>query len=66
MFIKLGQTSTAEPTGSGTNKVFYNNDQVITASYTLDATKNALSAGPITIDSGVTVTVPSSSTWTIV
>lgn len=53
-------------TGSGTDNVFYENDQSVTTSYTLSTGKNAMSAGPITIASGVTVTVPSSQSWVIV
>ncbi len=52
--------------GLGTNAVFYENDQNVTGSYTITSNKNAMSAGPITIDSGVTVTVPSGSVWVIV
>ena len=52
--------------GGGTDQVFYENDQSVTTSYSISANKNAISAGPITIDSGATVTVPSGSTWTIV
>jgi hypothetical protein len=36
-------------TGGGANQVFYENDQQITASYTIGATKNAMTTGPITI-----------------
>ena len=46
--------------------VFYENNTNVTANYTITSGKNAMSAGPITIDSGVTVTVPSGSTWTVV
>jgi hypothetical protein len=52
--------------GTGGNAVFYENDQQVTNSYTITSNKNALSAGPITINSGATVTVPSGSVWTIV
>lgn len=52
--------------GGGTNQVFYENDTNVTANYTIGTGKNAMSAGPITIDSGVAVTVPSGSVWTIV
>ena len=38
----------------------------ISADYTVDSGNNAFSAGPITIDSGYSVTVPSGSVWTIV
>lgn len=50
--------------GSG-NAVFYENDQTVTAAYTITTNKNAMSAGPITINSGITVTIPSGSVWTI-
>jgi hypothetical protein len=53
-------------TGGGTDDVFYENSQTVTTSYTLTAGKNAMSAGPITIDSGVTVTVPSGASYVIV
>ena len=52
--------------GNGLDKVFFENDQVVTTSYTITTGKNAMSAGPITVNSGVTVTVPSGSSWTIV
>lgn len=52
--------------GGGLDKVFYENDSVITTSYTITAGKNAGSFGPITVNAGAVVTVPSTSTWTIV
>ena len=42
------------------------NSATIDTSYSIPSGSNAMSAGPITIDSGVTVTVPSGSTWVIV
>ncbi len=53
-------------TGGGSDDVFYENGQTVTTNYTLTSNKNAVSAGPITINSGVTVTVPSGSNWVIV
>ena len=44
----------------------YENNQTITANYTMTTNKNGMSAGPITINSGVTVTIPSGSAWTVV
>ena len=38
-------------TGSAGNQVFYENDQVVTANYTIPADKNASTTGPITIES---------------
>jgi hypothetical protein len=53
-------------TGAGTDEIFWENDQNVTASYTISTNKNAMTAGPITVNSGVIVTVPSGSVWTIV
>jgi len=52
--------------GAGGDQVFYENDQTVTTSYTITASKNAITAGPVTINSGVTVTVPSGSYWSVV
>lgn len=52
--------------GASGDKVFWENDQTVTADYTITAGKNAMTAGPITIASGVTITVPAGSTWTVV
>jgi len=52
--------------GGGTDQVFYENDVVVTQNYTIGTNKNALTAGPVTINSGVTVVVPSGSAWSIV
>ena len=51
---------------SGANAVFWENDNTVTHSYTITANKNAGTFGPITINSGVTVTVPNNSTWSII
>ena len=51
---------------SGGNAVFWENQQTVTHSYSISANRNAGSFGPITINSGITVTVPSTSNWTIV
>jgi hypothetical protein len=53
-------------TGGGSDDVFYENGQTVTANYTITNGKNAMSAGPITINSGVTVTVGTGEVWTIV
>ena len=60
----------AGATGSGNDKIFWENGQTITTSYTVGTTFgaacNAMSAGPITINNSVVVTVDSGDTWTIV
>ena len=53
-------------TGGGTNQVFWENDQTITTSYAITNGKNAGSFGPITINSGVVVTIGSGETWSVV
>lgn len=53
-------------TGGGGDQVFVENDQVVTQNYTITAGKNAMSTGPITINNGVTVTIPDNSVWTII
>jgi len=53
-------------TGAAGNAVFYENDQTVTGDYTITTNRNAMSAGPITVNSGVTVTIPAGSVWTIV
>ena len=57
---------TVMPTGGGSDKIFYENDQTVATDYTITNGKNAMSAGPITIASGVTVTVGSGETYTVV
>jgi len=53
-------------TGGGSNQAFYLNDTVVSVSYSIPSGKNAGTFGPITIATGVTVEVPSGSTWTVV
>lgn len=52
--------------GGPNNQVFFENDINVVSDYTITTSKNAMSAGPITIDSGVTIVVPSGSVWTVV
>jgi hypothetical protein len=53
-------------TGGASDKVFVETDQTITTSYQLSAGKNAMTAGPVTVGSGATVTIPSGAAWVIV
>lgn len=53
-------------TGGGADAIFIENDQAVTANYTIPATKNAMSTGPITVNSGVTVTVSSGARWVVI
>jgi len=57
--------------GGGTGQAFapsvpiYENTQTISSDTTITSGSSAVSAGPITISSGVTVTIPSGSTWVV-
>ena len=53
-------------TGAGGDEIFWENDQTISTNYSITNGKNAGSFGPITIASGVTVTVGTGETWTVV
>lgn len=46
-------------TGAGGDTVFQENSLIVTTSYTLTANKNASMVGPMTINSGITLTIPS-------
>ena len=52
--------------GASTNQVFFENDKLVEVNYQITSTKNAMSAGPISISAGIAVTVPSGCSWTIV
>jgi len=56
-------TGTVEITG---NTPIYENTLTVSTDYTITDGRNAMSAGPITIASGVTVTVGTGETWTVV
>ncbi len=53
-------------TGGGSDQVFYENGKIVTTNYTITDTENAVSAGPVTINSGATVTIPTGSVWVVV
>ena len=52
-------------TGAGGDEVFVENGVTVTADYTLTTGKNAESVGPITINTGITITVPSGQRWVV-
>jgi len=53
-------------TGGGSDTVFFENSLIVMTDYTIPSDKNAGTFGPITINSSITVTVPSTSVWSIV
>lgn len=66
-FLTLGLSGSGMgATGGGNDRIFYENGTNVTTNYTISSGKNAMSAGPITINDGVEVTIPDGSAWTIV
>lgn len=53
-------------TGGGADQIFNLNGQTVTTDYTIPTSFNAGTFGPVSIASGVTVTVPSGSVWSII
>ena len=51
--------------GASANGAIYENSQSITANYTMTTSYNGESVGPITITSGITVTIPADSRWVV-
>ena len=52
-------------TGGGSDAVFNLNDKVVTTTYSIPSAKNANSVGPLTINAGVVITIPSGSRWVV-
>lgn len=67
LFVDNGTSlsSIGGATGGASDAIFYENGQTVTANYTITTNTNAMSTGTITINSGVSVTVPSGSRWVI-
>ena len=57
---------TSPKTSFFNSEAFYENAQTVTSNYTITASKNAMTAGDISVNSGVTVTVPTGARWVIV
>jgi hypothetical protein len=53
-------------TGGGSDEVFIENSPTVTTNYSIPSGKNAMSTGPIEINSGVTVTIPDGSRWVVI
>ena len=51
--------------GASAGGAVYENTQTISANYTMTSGKNGESVGPITIATGITVTIPSGSRWVV-
>ena len=53
-------------TGGGSDAIFWNNGQTVNNSYSIPASTNAGTFGPVSIASGAVVSIPSSSSWTVI
>ena len=62
----VSESGGGSATGGGTDEVFYENGQTVNYDYTIVGTKNAMSAGPVTVGDGVTVTIEDGARWVIV
>jgi len=60
-----GLTWAEVASGNTTSNGLYEHAHTISANYSITSGNNALTAGPITINTGVSVTVPTGSTWVI-
>ena len=60
MAITLGST------GVVNDYPFYSNTQAVASNFTTTANYNYMSVGPITVNTGITVTITTGSTWSIV
>jgi len=57
--------ATLDTDANTTTKGLYEHAHTIAANYSITSGNNALTAGPITINTGISVTVPTGSTWVI-
>lgn len=48
------------------DQVVYFNDQAFTGDYTFDTDRNGMSAGPITVEDGVVITLPDGARWVVI
>lgn len=54
------------PTGGNAERIFFENDMAVWSDYAIPPGRNACSTGPVLINSGVTISIPSGSSWSIV
>lgn len=62
----LSFTTVSGGGGGNTTNVGWENNATISQDYTITTNNNMVSAGPVTVDTGYSVTVPSGSRWVIV
>ena len=57
--------ATLDTDANETTKGLYEHAHTIASNYSISSGNNALSAGPVTINSSISVTIPTGSTWVI-
>jgi hypothetical protein len=65
-FIRKNTAASFKLALNQSSNPFHLNANTISANYTIPSNYNAMCAGPITINNGITVTVSSGSVWTVV
>jgi len=65
-WLNVGSGAGSTGGNNGLNAVFWENELTVTHDYSITASRGSGSFGPIVINSGITVTIPSTSSWTIV
>jgi hypothetical protein len=65
-FLKTDGSALSWDSAGAIQDIFYENGKIVTADYTIPSTRNVVSAGPIEIADGVTVTIADGGEWTIV
>ena len=63
--ITAGEMTQALNGGAAAGGAVYENSQSIDANYTMTAGKNGESVGPISVSSGVIITIPAGSRWVV-
>jgi hypothetical protein len=63
---QTGAVNSSGAIGGGSDSIFFLNDVTIFNDYTIPLNKNAMTAGPVTVADGKTITIQDGSTWTIV
>jgi hypothetical protein len=61
----IGTDPNASTGGASIEGAVYENETVISGTHTITADKNGFSVGPITLEAGASVTVPSGQRWVV-
>ena len=62
----LGNSQVGSSVASNLGVTIVENSTAIATSYSISTGSNAMSAGPVTVNDGVVITIPDGSVWTIV